>query len=57
MIFSHEVTGASQMNKSQTFGYTYPATLMFASTVAGPATFTVKVGNQSYVIKQNFGSN
>lgn len=57
MVFSHEVTGTSQMATSQTFGYTYPATLMFASTVAGEATFTVKVGNQSYVVKQNFGSN
>ena len=57
MIFSKEVTGTSQMSTSQTFGYTFPATLMFVSTVAGPATFTVTVGNQSYVVKQNFGSN
>jgi len=57
MVFSHEVTGTSQMFSSQTFGYTFPATLIFASSVAGPATFTVKVGNQSYVIKQNFGTN
>ena len=45
------------MSNSETFGYTYPATLMFASSVAGPATFTVTVGNQSYVVKQNFGTN
>jgi len=57
MVFSHEVTGTSQMFSSQTFGYTFPATLIFASSDAGPATFTVKVGNQSYVIKQNFGTN
>jgi len=57
MVFSHEVTGTAQMATSQTFGYTYPATLMFVSTVPGPATFTVTVGNQSYVVKQNFGSN
>jgi len=57
MIFSREVTGLSQMSNSETFGYTYPATLMFASSVAGPATFTVTVGNQSYVVKQNFGTN
>ena len=57
MIFSREVTGISQMSASQTFGYTYPATLMFVSTAPGTATFTVKVGNQSYVLKQDFGSN
>jgi len=57
MLFSSEITSTSQMHITQTFGYTFPATLIFASTKAGPATFTVKVGGQSYVLKQTFASN
>ena len=57
MKFAREIISTSQMRTTQTFGYTFPATLIFASTKAGPATFTVKVGGQSYALKQTFAAN
>ena len=56
MIFSKEVTSTNQMFQTQTFGYVFPPTLMFASSVPGVATFTMTVGNQTYTIKQEFAA-
>ena len=56
MIFAKEVTSTSQMFQTQTFGYVFPPTLMFASSVPGVATFTMTVGNQTYAIKQEFAA-
>jgi hypothetical protein len=56
MIFAKEVTSTNQMFQTQTFGYVFPPTLMFASSVPGVATFTMTVGNQTYTIKQEFAA-
>jgi hypothetical protein len=56
MMFSKEVTSTDQMFTTQTFGYVFPPTLMFASSVPGLATFTMTVGNKTYTITQEFAA-
>lgn len=56
MLFAKEIKGTNQMFETQTFGYVFPPTLMFASSVPGIATFTMTIGNQTYTIKQEFSA-
>ena len=49
-----DITDASQMKTSETFGFQYLSELLFTATKPGRTVFTIRVGNQDFEVYQSY---